>query len=181
MPAENTEFLFIDCECHVDGESHEPYLIRGHLGFGDTDGKLGGYNWKGEDVGERLGDYDANGKRVKFFWNSAAEFADFLQNRIESEDLKIGPLNIFAHNGSGYDWPVLYPEFASRPTLKPTPVYRGSSLICVRLGTGKRAIRLLDSMLFVAGRLADYPKMFSLTAQLETQGYGGDKEFFPHW
>jgi hypothetical protein len=180
-PPENHEYAFLDTECHVDGV-HEPYLLRLHLGLGDKDGVLGGYNWRGAWVGERLGDYNEDGQRVKFFFYSNDEFVDWLVARYESDDRKIGSLSILAHNGSGYDWPVLYSALASRAALHPVrPVYRGSSLVTLRAGRGKRAIKFLDSMLFAQARLAEYPKMFGLTKQLEEAGYGGDKEFFPHW
>ena len=52
----------------------------------------------------------------------------------------------------------------------PSPVYRGTALITITVGHGKKKIRFADSNLFVQGALASYPAVFGLQEAL-LRGY----------
>lgn len=190
---DSNQVVFFDCEADCRA-IHKPYLIRIHDGLQNrvrddrlTEDALGGFDSAGDFVGEREGDYDNQGKQVKLFFEGRRCFDKFiewmLQRRVETKS----GFTVIAHNGSGYDWLLLYPRLVTYTDTNGKrikdirPLYRGSTLLAINVGRGARTIRFIDSLLFAMGTLASYPTTFGIVEQLQAAGFGGNKEHFPHW
>lgn len=183
----STDYVFFDSECHCVGK-HEAYLIRIHDGlqnFGDDEhgDALGGYDRKSAWVGEKVGEYNRRGERVKWFFEGETCVDDFITWMVRKRQRLERGFTVIAHNGSGYDWVLIYRRLVlyDNGSLKVQPIYRSTALITVTLGYGKQRIRLIDSMLFAPGKLADYATTFDVEPQMVAAGYSGKKDFFPHW
>jgi hypothetical protein len=81
---------------------------------------------------------------------------------------------VLAHNGSNYDYAVLYPylfsgtEGSTRRSIN--PVYRGTQLISLSIGRGKTAIHFRDFILHVPMSLKALVKAFGLGPELAACG-----------
>lgn len=86
---------------------------------------------------------------------------------------------MLAHNGSGYDFPVLYPAIYSTPDMETrrtiSTTYRGTALIGIRIGRGDNAIRFVDTWLHFSTKLSDTVKMFGLADEMKASGLSGGK------
>lgn len=186
-PEPSTDYVFFDCECHCTGK-HEPYLICIHVGlqnFGDDEHgeALGGYNAEGQWVGEKTGPFNHLGDQVKYFFKGETCVDQFIEWMLDYRN-KLGKgFTIIAHNGSGYDWVVIYRQLVlyDNGSLKVQPIYRSTALITMTLGYKTERIRFIDSMLFASGKLANYATTFGVSQKLIDSGYSGNKDFFPHW
>lgn len=92
---------------------------------------------------------------------------------------------MLAHNGSGYDFPVLYPAIYSTPDIETrrtiATIYRGTALIGIRIGKGDNAIRFVDTWLHFSTKLSECPKMFGLADEMKASGLSGGKVRAKNW
>lgn len=168
-PGDPDRYVCMDIEADPRGD-HKPYLIRVSVGLGTKEhhGVLGGYDEKQTWVGATPeGNYDEKGNQVWFWFEGEDCGKKFVNWCLEKRKNDKKGFTVLAYNGSNYDYAVLYPDIYGcedtevRRTV--TPVYRGTQLISITIGYGKKAIKFKDFMLHAnVGRLGNVVKTFGL-------------------
>lgn len=178
-PGQPDDYVCVDIECNTAGV-HEPYSIRACHGLGDKkEGPaflLGGCDREGQPLGVSTpeSDWNASQRRV-WHWFEGANCADrFVDWLLDLREERGKGFTVLAHNGSGYDYAVLYRAIYTRPGValrhQIHTTYRGTKLLGIKIGHGKKAIHFRDFLLHVPGKLDDMVKTFGLTAELKASG-----------